>query len=169
MAEAKVEDLLDQALDAEDLTLAPESARTALAQAWNASDSPLRNRLLTAMSRKAQTRQERVTAALQARRESDIKRAREIFAAFRVNLGDSHARLAAEIQSQEEMLFTDEQQAQRHRDLRAMEDRLASLDAEEQREIAAIGERYADIKPHVSAAAVVFALTRDDAASGRVS
>jgi hypothetical protein len=169
MAEAKVEDLLDQALDAEDLALAPESARAALAQAWHASDSPLRNRLLTAMSRKAQTRQERVTAALQARRESDIKRAREIFAAFRVNLRDSHAHLAAEIQSQEEMLFTDEQQAQRRRDLRAMEDRLANLDAEEQREIAAIGERYADIKPHVSAAAVVFALTPDDAASGRVS
>ena len=121
------------------------------------------------MSRKAQTRQERVTAALQARRESDIKRAREIFAAFRVNLRESHARLAAEIQSQEEMLFTDEQQAQRRRDLRVMEDRLANLDAEEQREIAAIGERYADIKPHVSAAAVVFALTPDDAASGRVS
>jgi hypothetical protein len=143
--------------------------RAALARAWNANGSPLRNRLLTAMSRKAQTRQERVTAALQARRESDIKRAREIFAAFRVNLRDSHARLAAEIQSQEEMLFTDEQQAQRRRDLRAMEDRLANLDAEEQREIAAVGERYADVEPHVSAAAVVFALTPDDAASGRVS
>jgi superfamily II DNA or RNA helicase len=169
LAEAKVEDLLDQALDAEDLTLAPESACAALARAWHASDSPLRNRLLTAMSRKAQTRQERVTVALQERRESDIKRARQIFAAFRVNLRESHARLAAEIQSQEEMLFTDEQQAQRRRDLRAMEDRLANLDAEEQREIAAIGERYADIKPHVSAAAVVFALTPDDAASGRAS
>ncbi len=169
MAEAKVEDLLDQALDAEDLTLAPEPMRAALTRAWNASGSPLRNRLVTAMSRKAQTRQERVTAALQARRESDIKRAREIFAAFRLNLRDSHARLAAEIQSQEEMLFADEQQAQRRRDLRAMEDRLANLDAEEQREIAAIGERYADVKPHVSAAAVIFALTPDDAASGRVS
>jgi hypothetical protein len=169
MAEAKVEDLLDRTLDAGDLTLASETARAALAQAWNASGSPLRNRLLTAMSRKAQTRLERVTATLQARRESDMARAREIFGSFRVNLRDSHARLGAEIQSQEEMLFTDEQQAQRRRDLRAMEDRLASLDAEEQREIAAIGERYADIKPHVSAAAVVFALTRDDATSGRVS
>jgi superfamily II DNA/RNA helicase len=169
MAEAKVEELLDKALDAEDLTLAPEPVRAVLARDWNAAHSPLRNRLLAAMSRKAETRQERVTAALQARRESDIKRAREIFAAFRVNLHGSRERLAAEIERQDEMLFTDEQQAQRRRDLRAMEDRLANLDGEEQREIAAIGERYADIKPHVSAAAVVFPLTLEDAASGRVS
>ncbi|MDT5024729.1 MAG: hypothetical protein QOE61_1155 [Micromonosporaceae bacterium] len=49
-----------------------------------------------------------------------------------------------------------------------MEERLASLDDEEQREIAAIRERYSDIKPHVSAAAVVFALTPADAEAGRV-
>jgi len=169
MAEAKVEELLDKTLDALDLALAPEPVREALARAWNAAESPLRQRLLTAMSRRAETRQERVTAALQARRESDITQAREIFAAFRVNLRESRERLAAEIRSQEEVLFTDEQQAQRRRDLRAMEDRLANLDGEEWREIEAIGERYADIKPHVSAAAVVFALTPEDAARGRVS
>ncbi|MGH3785211.1 MAG: hypothetical protein ACRDRG_01370 [Pseudonocardiaceae bacterium] len=49
-----------------------------------------------------------------------------------------------------------------------MEDRLAGLDDEEQREITAIGERYRDIKPHVSAAAVVFALTPADAEAGMV-
>jgi superfamily II DNA or RNA helicase len=169
MAEVKVEELLDKTLDAADLALAREPVRELLAQTWNAAESPLRTRLLAAMSRKAETRQERVTSALQARRESDIRRVREIFAAFRLNLHESRERLAAEIQNQDEMLFTDEQHAQRRRDLRAMEDRLANLDGEEQREIAAIGERYADIKPHVSAAAVVFALTPEDAARGRVS
>ena len=69
----------------------------------------------------------------------------------------------------QELLFTDDQQAQRRRDLRAMEDRLAGLDDEERREITAISERYTDIKPHVSAAAVVFALTRADADAGRVA
>ena len=49
-----------------------------------------------------------------------------------------------------------------------MIDRLDSLDDEEQREIAAIGARYAGIKPHVTAAAVVFALTPDDAKAGRI-
>jgi superfamily II DNA or RNA helicase len=168
MAEAKVEQVLDEALDAEDLALAAARVRAALAELWNAEDSRLRTRLLTAMARKADTRQEKVTEALQSRRDTDIARAHEIFGAFRVNLRESRERLAREIQAQEEALFTDDQQAQRRRDLRAMEDRLASLDDEEQREITAIGERYRDIKPHVSAAAVVFALTPADAEAGTV-
>lgn len=40
-----------------------------------------------------------------------------------------------------------------------MYERLDSLDDEEQREVASIRERCSDIKPYVSAAAVVFALT----------
>ena len=44
-----------------------------------------------------------------------------------------------------------------------MRRRLDELDDEEAREIAAIAERYADVKPHTTAAAVVFALTRADA------
>ena len=168
MAEAKVEEVLDKALDAEDMVLADESVRAALAQTWSADDPRLRNRLLAAVARRAESHQERVTEALRARRESDITRAREIFAAFRVNLEESREQLAREIQTQDELLFSDDQQAQRRRDLRAMEDRLASLHEEEQREIAAISERYADVKPHVSAAAVVFALTPADAEAGRV-
>jgi hypothetical protein len=168
MAEEKVGALLDDALDAENLTLAPEDVRTALAERWHAEESRLRGRLLTAMQRKAASRQERVTSTLTARKDADIKRAQEIFAAFRTNLRESAERLAAEITEQEGMLFTDEQQTQRRRDLRTMEDRLASLDEEERREIDTIGERYTDIKPYVSAAAVVFALTPADAQAGRV-
>jgi SNF2 family DNA or RNA helicase len=168
MAEAKVEQVLDEALDAENLALASKEVRTTLAADWNADDSRLRARLLTAMARKAESRQTQVTEALETRRDTDIARAREIFGAFRVNLRESRDRLAREIQDQEDALFTDDQQAQRRRDLRAMEDRLAGLDDEEQREISAIGERYRDIKPHVSAAAVVFALTRADAEAGSV-
>ena len=104
-----------------------------------------------------------------ARRVADVARAREIFEAFRVNLRESRALLTAAIQEQEDMLYTDDQQRQRRRDLDAMRDRLDGLDVEEQREIAAITERYADVRPHVSAAAVVFALTRQDAAAGTVS
>ncbi|MCZ1001059.1 DISARM system SNF2-like helicase DrmD [Streptomyces mirabilis] len=168
MAEAKVEEVLDKALDAERMVLADEGVRAALAQTWSADDSRLRSRLLAAVARRAESHQERVTEALRDRRESDIARAREIFAAFRVNLEESRQQLSREIETQEKQLFTDDQQAQRRRDLRAMEDRLASLHEEEQREIAAISERYADVKPHVSAAAVVFALTPADAEAGRV-
>ncbi|MDX6739041.1 DISARM system SNF2-like helicase DrmD [Actinocorallia sp. A-T 12471] len=167
MAEAKVEEVLDKALDSEHLVLANAEVRAALSAAWSADESRLRGRLLTAVARRAESHQSRVTDALHARRDSDIVRAQEIFAAFRVNLSESRSRLAREIRAQEEQLFTDEQQAQRRRDLRAMEDRLASLQEEEHREIAVIKERYADVKPHVSAAAVVFSLTPADAESGR--
>lgn len=168
MSEAKVEQVLDETLDGENLSLAGEDVRAAAAQLWNAKDSRLRNRLLAAMARKAESRQEKVTEALEKRRDADITRVREIFSAFRINLRESRDRLSREIRAEEEKLFTDDQQAQRRRDLRAMDDRLDGLDAEEQREIAAIEERYRDIRPHVSAAAVVFAFTPADAATGTV-
>ena len=167
MAEAKVEQVLDQALDAQDLVLASEEVRRQLADQWNADGAPLRTRLLTAMDQKARSHQERVIGTLYKRRDSDIARAREIFAAFRVNLQESRDRLDREIRSEEEKLFPDDQQRQRQHDLAGMIDRLASLDEEERREIDAISARYADIKPHVTAAAVVFALTPEDAAAVR--
>jgi hypothetical protein len=167
MAESKVEQVLDQALDAQYLVLADESVRRRLAGLWDADDGSLRDRLLTAMEQKGRARRERVIDTLHKRRDTDITRAREIFAAFRRNLQESRDRLDAEIRSEEEKLFADDQQRQRQHDLAGMIDRLASLEDEEQREIDAIGDRYAEIKPHVTAAAVVFALTPEDAQAGR--
>jgi hypothetical protein len=168
LAESKAEQVLDEALDAENLVLADDDVRTRLAELWNADDARLRTRLLTAMTRKSESRREKVTEALQKRRDSDITRAHEIFAAFRINLNESRDRLDREIQAEDDLLFTDDQQRQRRRDLRAMEERVESLDEEEEREVAAIRERYSDIKPYVSAAAVVFALTPEDAENGMV-
>ena len=168
MAEEKVEAVLDKTLDAEDLVLADEDVRRALADLWNQDGSPLRTRLLTAMTRKATARQETVTDALYKRRDTDIDRAAQIYAAFRVNLRESRERLAREIREQDELLFPDDQQRQRRHDLDSMDDTLLTLDAEERREIAAISARYEDIKPHVTAAAIVFALTSQDAAEGRI-
>ena len=168
MSEAKAEEVLDKALDAQDLVLAEEEVRRALTDLWNSDGAPLRTRLLTAMARKAKTHQDTVIDALYKRRDTDIARAREIFAAFRLNLQESRDRLDREIRSEEEKLFPDEQQRQRRRDLASMIDRLDNLDDEERREVGAIGDRYASIKPHVTAAAVVFALTPDDAKAGRI-
>ena len=168
MSETKAEEVLDAALDAQDLVLADTDVRRELAALWNGDGASLRPRLLTAMEHKARARQEKVIDALHKRRDSDIARAREIFAAFRVNLQESRERLDREIRGEEEKLFPDDQQRQRRRDLASMIDRLDSLDDEEQREVAAIGARYAGIRPHVTAAAVVFALTPDDAKTGRI-
>ncbi|MDN5747756.1 MAG: hypothetical protein L0H64_04465 [Pseudonocardia sp.] len=119
MAEAKVEAVLDAALDAEHLTLADDDVRDALAQEWNADGSRLRTRLLAAMTQKAGRRQATVAAALDTRRAADVARAREIFGAFRTNLHDSRAKLTEAIRTQEDMLFTDDQHKQRRRDLEA--------------------------------------------------
>ncbi|WP_234341940.1 DISARM system SNF2-like helicase DrmD [Streptomyces sp. NRRL F-4707] len=168
LAESKVEQVLDETLDSADLLLADAKVRAHLAEQWNDDGSRLRTRLLTAMERKSASRQEKVTEALTQRRDSDIKRAHEIFDAFRLNLRESRDRLEQAIRAEEELLFTDDQQKQRRRDLHHMNERLDSLDDEEAREIASIQERYSDIRPYVSAAAVVFALTPEDAKNGMV-
>ena len=63
------------------------------------------------------------------------------------------------------MLFGDDQREQRRKDLRNLRSRLDSLADEERRELDAIRQRYTDVKPYVSAAAVVFALTAADVAA----
>ncbi|MEU0100692.1 DISARM system SNF2-like helicase DrmD [Streptomyces sp. NPDC006267] len=166
LAESKVEQVLDETLDSEKLLLAEENVRAHLAEQWNDDGARLRSRLLTAMERKSASRQEKVTEALTQRRDSDIARAHEIFGAFRINLRESRDRLEQAIRAEEELLFTDDQQKQRRRDLHHMNERLESLGDEEEREIASIRERYSDIRPYVSAAAVVFALTPEDAKNG---
>lgn len=169
MAEAKVEALLEQALDDDALHRASEDVLARVAQEWNAEDSRLRHRLLAAMETRAARRQEQVTEKLAARRDADLQRARDIFTAFRANLRHSLDQLRSAAEAEAMTLLPDDQQAQRRRDIRAMEDRLANLAAEEERELAAIQERYVDVRPHVTAAAVVFALSPEDAAAGRIA
>lgn len=166
IAEERAEELLDQALDAERLALATAEVREELAREWNAPDSPLRARLLESMTRRAGTRHQRVTDQLARRQDADVNRARDIFAAFRRNLHESLDQLTTVELAAELALFPDDQQRQRRRDIETMRSRLDELGDEERREIAAITERYREVKPHTTAAAVVFALTPEDAREG---
>ncbi|NUS43303.1 MAG: hypothetical protein HOQ24_06400 [Mycobacteriaceae bacterium] len=172
MAETKVEELLDATLDAEELALASEEVRATLSALWNAEGSRMRTRLLDAMHKRAESHQHEVTTALRDREAEDIARARGIFANFRRTLTESIDRLTREIDAEQELLTLDlpdiarAQQEQRRTDLRRMNERRISLDEEELREVDAIRERYADVKPHISAVAVVFALTPTDAQPG---
>jgi hypothetical protein len=163
MAEEKAEAALDQALDAEELNLADEPVRRRLCDLWNAPDAPLRTRLEESMQFRAGRRHELVMEQLARRQDADTQRAHEIFAAFRTNLRDSLDALQRAEDEAAAQLLPDDQQRQRRRDIQAMERRLDELDDEEAREIAAVLERYSDVKPHTTAAAVVFALTRADA------
>jgi superfamily II DNA or RNA helicase len=166
MAEEKAEAALDQALDAHNLRLADNRVLAELCDMWNVPDAPLRARLEESMEARAARRHQLVLEQLGQRQKSDTQRARDIFAAFRANLSDSLARLRSKQAEAEAMLWPDDQQKQRQRDIQAMERRLDELDDEEAREIEAITERYAEVKPHTTAAAVLFALTREDAKKG---
>jgi superfamily II DNA or RNA helicase len=162
IAEERAEQLLDQALDAERLELAGAAVRARLTDEWNAPDSPLRARLLDSMRRRADSRHQRVSEQLAARETADTTRAREIFAAFRRNLDESLARLATADEQAQLALFSEDEQRQRRRDIDTMRRRRDELADEESREVEAIGERYREVRPHTTAAAVVFALTRED-------
>ena len=164
MAEDKAEAALDTALDRDRLSVAEASVREQLCNMWNVPDAPLRLRLEESMQTRAARRHEQVIEQLAKRQAADIQRANEIFAAFRANLRDSLARLKAEQDEAQDQLFADpDQQRQHKRDIDAMSRRLDELDDEQAREIATVTDRYADVKPHTTAAAVVFALTRSDA------
>jgi hypothetical protein len=162
MAEEKAEEALDKALDG-DLGLASDVVRDQLCELWNAPGAPLRARLEESMQARASRRHERVLEQLSRRQDADVQRARDIYAAFRTNLRESLDLLQRDEREAEATLFPDDQQRQRRRDIEAIKRRFEELDDEEAREIAAISERYADVKPHTTAAAVVFALTRTDA------
>lgn len=166
MAEEKAEHALDLALDADRLTLAGRRTRDALCDMWNAPDAPLRARLEESMHARAERRHTRVLEQLDKRRAADVQRARDIFSAFRTNLRESLDLLRSKDAEAEAMLWADEQQKQWRRDIDSMQRRLDELDDEEAREIAAITDRYADVRPHTTAAAVVFALTPEDAKGG---
>jgi superfamily II DNA or RNA helicase len=166
MAEEKAEHALDHALDGDRLILASRRTREELCDTWNAPDAPLRARLEESMHARADRRHTRVLEQLDKRRASDIQRARDIFTAFRANLGESLDLLRSKDADAQAMLWADDQQKQWRRDIDSMQRRLDELDDEVAREIAAITDRYADVKPHTTAAAVVFALTTEDAKGG---
>jgi len=164
MAEEKAEAALDKALDGDGLALADPQVRDQLCDLWNVPDAPLRVRLEGSMRARAGRRHELVMEQLTKRQEADTQRAHEIFAAFRTNLRESLGALkAAEDEAQGQLFSDPDQQRQWRRDVEVMNRRLEELDDEEAREVAAITDRYAEVKPHTTAAAVVFALTRTDA------
>lgn len=163
MAEEKAEHALDQALDGRDLRLASIRVRDHLCDMWNEPKAPLRARLEESMQARAEKRHDRVVEQLRRREMADTQRAHDIFAAFRINLRDSLALLQRAEEEQAAMLLPDDQQAQRRRDIGVMTHRLEALDEEEAREVVEIAERYTDVKPHAAAAAIVFALTAEDA------
>ncbi|UEJ84570.1 DISARM system SNF2-like helicase DrmD [Brachybacterium halotolerans subsp. kimchii] len=170
MAAEGVERLLDVALDG-DPALADEALRAQCAQLWN-DGSSIRQRLQERVDSLAQKRRDDVRHDLETRREEDLRHAREIYAAFRRVLDESQEllreRQRQQREDQETTLFTmdDASSRQLQRDIDRMRERLAGLDAEESAELRSIEERYNDPRPFVTTAAIVFAVTPQDAQKG---
>ena len=166
MAEEKVDELLDRVLDDDTLVLADEAVRRHLIEAWNDDGSRLRERLDAAMHQRADGRQRAVEGELAKREGADVERAQAIFGRFRTNLEESLRRLEDEDRDAgAQLALFDDQRRQRQRDIARMGERLAQLDDDERREVAGLRARYADVRPYVTAAALVFAVSEQDAAA----
>ncbi len=163
MAEEKAEAALDKALDGERLALAEPQVRDQLCDLWNVPDAPLRVRLEESMRARADRRHELVLEQLAKRRGRRRRNARRDLRGLPHQPAGLARGLARRGRGPGPAVRRPDQQRQWRRDIEAMQRRLDELDDEEAREIAAITERYADVKPHTTAAAVVFALTRADA------
>lgn len=150
------ETLLEQALDANRLTPAPDMIKHRLAEAWN--DGDLRQRVQTAVTERAQRRRAQVEGQLSSRRDADLARVDEIFAGFARTLHQALGEAEAARAEIQQPLFELETR-QRERDLREIRRRLDDLDEERQRERDAVARRYEDVSHYTFAGAIVFALT----------
>lgn len=170
MAESKTVDALETALDGSDLHLASDAVREHLSALWVADGKALQQRLEQRVQQLATARAEDVEQQLKNRCDADIERVQKIFAAFKANLNDSLNRIRREqeeLKAQAEgalFMFADkDQERQWRRDVNALETRLDALDQEMEREIELVRMRYDEVKPHTMTAAVVFAVTAEDA------
>lgn len=165
VAEQKTIDALERALDTDGLKLAGESVRSFVAEVWASEKSPVQGRLQDAVERRAEARTAEVEEQLMKRRDADVDRVRKIFAAFRQNLQSSLKKVKAELAELEDGLFVldPDQARQLRKDVRAMDSRMLTLETEEEREVESVLVRYEDVRPHVMSAALVFAVSADDA------
>ncbi len=162
LAEEKVHDVLDRALDAEELAPAGDPVRTRLAQLWNAHDATVRSRLEAAVRDRAAKRQDAVGHRLEQRRSADLDRAARDLRRVRASTCATRSTRCATTTCCSCRSPTS-RPASAAATSGAMEARLDTLTDERARELAGIRERYADVRPYVSTAAVVFAVTPQDA------
>lgn len=163
----KAESLLASALDGDRLRQPSESVLERLAEDWLAQvDEPdgLRARVLTAIDRRADRLTKNVQEDLEKRRTAELSAVEEIFTRFRGTLEGTLRAAEDAKRAGEDLLFQlPEEKQQRDRDLERVRTRLSHLDGELQAEREAVERRYREVKPHTFVAALVFALTPEDA------
>lgn len=123
--------------------------------------------LVNAIDWRTNIRQESLDRALAERKREEQERIAESLDQFARSLRGALDEPAAEAEnalfSRIEAARTRDELAQYRRDRRSWEDRLAALDVERERELAAIERRYADPAPHRFPVAVVFVVPKREA------
>lgn len=165
VAQGSVEKLLADALDAGHLVAVPESHRIALAEIWNseAESVSMKQRVQQVVDETAAKRAEKVRGALESRRAEDRKRVDEIFSRFKNTLEGTLADLKDAEEDMNIPLWDDAEKRQREKDVHRIRVRFDALESEKKKELATVERRYQDVRPQTLAAAVVFALTPEDA------
>lgn len=165
IAQGDVERRLADALDAGRLVAAPEPHRVALADIWN-SDSEsvsMKQRLQAVVDETATRRADKVSNALETRRLEDRKRVEDIFNRFKITLQETLTGLKAAEEDMNIPLWDEVEKKQRELDVQRIRTRLDALENEKEKELATVERRYQDVTPQTMAAAIVFALTPNDA------
>lgn len=166
VGEQRAEDLLEQALDSDDIQPVPMAIAQQLAQAWNAEEG-LGQRVEDAIRARAERRRRAVEGQLLERREADRRRVIEIFDRFGLTLREA-LREAEEIDDDPQQGLFDDERRQSERDLREIRRRIDALGSERERELEAVESRYEDVRAWEFPAAVVFALAPVDVEKGVV-
>lgn len=160
----RAEELLEKALDGDDLTAVSSKLAEQLATAWNGlGEDGLRERVRRAVAERVDRRRRDVEHQLEERQRADRARVEEIFDRFGATL-DRALTQAQELDSDPQFaLFDDQERRQSERDLRQIRQRIDALEDERERELAAVDARYEEIKPLTFSAAVLFAIAPADA------
>ncbi|MFE3173866.1 DISARM system SNF2-like helicase DrmD [Amycolatopsis sp. NPDC059090] len=169
VGERKAEALLEQALDSGVLQNPPEGVIRQLADAWSDDRADgLRARVARAVEDRVERRRHDVEQQLAERHRADRDRVESIFDRFGHTLAEA-LRRAKRLADDDQLALFDDERRQSERDLRQISERIDALGDERERELAAVDARYADVRPRTFHAAVVFALSPEDAHSGEVT
>lgn len=163
----KAEALLESALDSDKFKEPSPALLRQIAHAWNGTGTDaLRSRVQTAIQQRVSRRTHEVENQLVRRQGADLARVEAVFSRFGQTLRDAMAEAEEMQQEAQQMLFDVAEQRQSERDLRQIRARLDALDEELRREQQAIRVRYEDVKAWPFPAAVIFAVSEQDAEKG---
>lgn len=163
----RAENLLASALDGANLSEPADSVLDSLSEMWNEETEDkggIRERVSNAIRERADKLRQTVEKDLDQRRLADLSAVDSIFNRFKTSLTSMISAAEEQRLAGETMLFQlEEEKHQRERDLARVRNRLITLEDEHLSERESVERRYRDVKAHTFVAALVFALTPEDA------